>query len=125
MTKPLTDSVRSRSPWDTVKLVLSALLVGGGLFGFYFFESHLLLYRVVGLLVLVVLAAVLFLNTRAGREFWRFGREARVEVRKIIWPTRQETVQTTIVVVAAVFLTGIFVWILDYALFQILRRVMG
>jgi preprotein translocase subunit SecE len=75
------------------------------------------IYRILGLVGLSVSGAAIVFTTKVGRSFLAFVREARVEVRKVVWPTRQETVQATLVVVALVFLVGLILWLLDMVLF--------
>jgi preprotein translocase subunit SecE len=89
----------------------------GGIVGFYYFADKGLLYRVLGVLVSTIAAFGFVLMTSMGKEFMGFLKEARVEVRKVVWPTRQETMQSTLVVVALVFLVGLILWTLDAGLF--------
>lgn len=103
---------------DTAKLVLAILVLIGGIAGFYYFsEKTGLLYRVLGMLATVGASLALILATDIGRSFLTFLKDARVEVRKIVWPSRQETMQSTMVVVALVFIMGLLLWTLDAGLF--------
>lgn len=102
---------------DTVKLVLAVALLIAGIVGFYHFADKSLVYRVLGLLAAGLTGVALMLTTAIGRAFTSFLVESRVEVRKVIWPTRQETMQSTLVVVALVFLVGLILWTLDAGLF--------
>ncbi len=102
---------------DTVKLVLAVALLIAGIVGFYHFADKSLVYRVLGLLAAGLTGVALMLTTAMGRAFTSFLVESRVEVRKVIWPTRQETMQSTLVVVALVFLVGLILWTLDAGLF--------
>lgn len=114
-----------RSVADTVKLVLSIVLLLCGTVGFYYFANYLLIYRVLGLLGLVLVSVVIILTTVSGRNFLHFLNDARVEVRKVVWPTRQETLQATLVVVALVFLVGLILWLLDMGLFWCVSVLTG
>jgi preprotein translocase subunit SecE len=105
------------SAFDTAKLVLAIFLLIGGVVGYYYFSELALIYRILGLMVLSVSGIAIVLATAMGRSFLAFLSDARVEVRKVVWPTRQETVQATLVVVALVFLVGLILWLLDMALF--------
>lgn len=69
------------------------------------------------MLAAVGIALALVLSTAMGKSFMVFLKDARIEVRKIVWPTRQETTQSTLVVVALVFVVGLLLWTLDAALF--------
>lgn len=111
------------SPLDTAKLAVSVMMLLAGIVAFYYFadESHLL--RVVGLLVVVGVSVGIALTTEKGRVLWAFMQGARNEVRKMVWPSRAETVQTTLVVFLVVILAGIFFWILDMLLGWLVRFV--
>lgn len=106
---------------DTAKLAAAALLVISGLYGFYYFSAYNDLLRVIGLLLFVGAAAAIALTTAQGKQLWGFVRDARNEVRKVVWPTRQETVQTTLVVVVMVIILGLILWGFDSVLTAILR----
>jgi preprotein translocase subunit SecE len=105
------------SAFDTAKLVLAVVLLVAGIAGYHYFSSQLLVYRVLGVIAIAIAAIAIVLATRLGKEFLGFLHESRVEVRKVVWPTRQETTQSTLVVVALVFLMGIILWFLDMGLF--------
>lgn len=115
----------SSSGIDTVKLVLAITVLVGGIVGYYHFADKSLIYRVLGVLLSVFLSMGLVLTTQLGRQFLGFLVEARVEVRKVVWPNRQETVQSTLVVVALVFLVGLILWTLDAGLFWGISRLTG
>jgi preprotein translocase subunit SecE len=97
--------------------MLAVVVLVAGIIGFYYFGEKSLLYRVMGILLSTIVSFGLVLTTAIGKEFLSFLREARVEVRKVIWPTRQETIQSTMMVVVMVVLVGILLWTLDAALF--------
>ena len=107
----------STSAFDTAKLLFAISLMIAGIAGFYYFSDQALLYRVLGVLGLAGGAVALLFTTAFGKELWNLIREARTEVRKVVWPTRQETMQATLMVVALVFLVGLILWILDMFLF--------
>ncbi len=98
---------------DSLKFVIAIALLIVGIAQFYYFEGESLLYRVLALLGIVALAVGVVYTTRMGKGVWVFARDARTEVRKVIWPTRQETVQTTLLVVVVVILVGIMLWLID------------
>ena len=101
---------------DTFKLIVAAALLIGGIAVFYYFESQSLLYGVLGLLGFVAVSLGVMYTTRVGQGLWAFARESRSELRKVIWPTRQETVQTTLLVLVFVLLMGIMMWLIDMVL---------
>ena len=98
---------------DTVKLAISLLVVVMAIFGFYFYEEQSLLLRVVGLLASTGIAVAIAMQTVRGKNIWLFFRASQVELRKVVWPTRQETVQVTLMVVLVVIVIAIVLWLLD------------
>ncbi|MDX1334183.1 MAG: preprotein translocase subunit SecE [Gammaproteobacteria bacterium] len=104
------------SPLDTVKMVFALALLTGGVAGYYYFEDQAFLYRVLGLLAVVLMALGVVFTTAVGQRTWGFLKESRVELRKMVWPSRGETVQTTLAVFVMVLVMGIFLWLLDMLL---------
>ncbi len=98
---------------DKIKLALALIIAIAAVAGFYVYAEQSLLLRVVGLLVAVGIAAAIALQTEAGRGIWAFGRGATVEIRKVVWPSRKETVQTTLMVLVMVVIVGIILWMFD------------
>jgi preprotein translocase subunit SecE len=98
---------------DKLKMFVALLVLIAALGAFYWFEEQSLLYRVLGLLVALSVAAWIALLTETGRSVKSFMRGSLIEVRKVVWPSRKETTQTTMLVVAMVVLVGIFLWLLD------------
>jgi len=101
---------------DTAKLVLAVLVLVGGIAAYYYFENESILLRVAGLLVALAIGAVIAFQSLQGRMLWHFIQSSRNEIRKVIWPTRQETLQTTLTVLVFALILGIFFWILDLVL---------
>jgi preprotein translocase subunit SecE len=110
---------------DTFKLVIAVMILLAGIGGFYYYADASLLYRVLGLVAVVIIAAGIALTTSSGHAIMSFGRESRAEVRKVVWPTRQETVQTTLMVVVAVIILGIFLWLIDMMLLNAVQMLTG
>ena len=110
---------------DTVKLLLSIILLIAGIAGFYYYEAEGLIYRVLGLLAFVLIALGTVYTTNLGQSVVGFGRESRTEVRKVVWPTRQETIQTTMMVIVAVIILGIFLWFIDMMLVSAVQYLTG
>jgi preprotein translocase subunit SecE len=110
---------------DTAKLAAAALLLVGGIFAFYYFAAYSVLLRVIALLAISGAAAAIALRTEPGRRLWQFGLDVRTEVRKVVWPTRQETLQTTLIVIAMVVIVGVLLWLFDLVLVGILRFLTG
>ena len=101
------------SRFDTVKLILSFIILLSGVAAFYYFSDQSLLIRVVGLLVVAGISVALLFVTDRGRAIWHFSQEARAEVRKVVWPTRKETLQTTLIVLVMVLIVGVMLWLFD------------
>ena len=98
---------------DTVRWAVVAVLLLAGVGGFYYFANQALLYRVLGLVALFAAAAAIAAGSAHGQRFLGFMRESRTEVRKMVWATRAETLQTSLVVFAAVIVMALFLWLLD------------
>jgi preprotein translocase subunit SecE len=111
--------------FDSVKWVVVVALVAIGVYGNSYFADQSLLYRVLGLLVLAVVAGLIALQTVQGEAFWSLAKGSRTEIRKVVWPTRQETVQTTMIVVACVIVVALILWGLDSLLGWLVALVIG
>ncbi|MDD5277995.1 MAG: preprotein translocase subunit SecE [Methylovulum sp.] len=120
-----TQAEAATSVFDVVKQVFSVIFIIAGIAAFYYFSDIQLLYRVLGLLLVVLLVTVMLLTTQFGQSVWGFVIESRQEVRKIVWPTREETVRTTLLVFAMVFIVGLVLWLLDMFLFWGVRLLTG
>ncbi len=111
-----TNSETQGSVFDTVKLVLALGVLILGIWGFYFYAQEALLYRVLGILAAVGVAIGIAATTAKGRGLISFLGSSRSEVRKIVWPTRAETMQTTLMVFIMVVILAIFLWFIDMLL---------
>lgn len=110
---------------DTFKLLAAGAVFLIALIAFYVFANHSLLVRVIGLLVAAGAAVAIALRTEVGAETLEFLQGARVELRKVVWPTRAETTQTTLVVIGMVVVMGLLLWLLDILLFWLVRLITG
>ena len=110
---------------DAVKWLLVALLLGASIAGFYHFAEHSLLLRVVSLLIVAGVATFIASTTDKGRRTKDFLRETHLEVQKVVWPTRQETLQMTGIVLLMVLLVALIIWTLDTFLLWIVRMFTG
>jgi len=111
---------------DVVKQVVSLILVVAGVTAFYYFSEDIsLLYRVLALVVVVAASVGMMLTTGRGKGIWNFMLEAKQEVRKVVWPTREDTTRTTLMVFVMVFVVGLFLWLLDMFLFWGIRLLTG
>ncbi len=110
---------------DNFKLIGAGAIALIALAAFYLFAGHSLLVRVIGLLVAFSVAIAIALKTTPGTEILEFIQGARTEVRKVVWPTRAETTQTTLIVIAMVVIMGLLLWLLDVVLFWLIRLITG
>ncbi len=110
---------------DKLKLILAVLLVAGGIGGFYYFGDKPDLVRVAVVLLGGVLAVAIAATTALGRSTWEFFKGSRLELRKVIWPEKKETMQITLVVVVMVILVAVYMWVIDWGLHKIVRVVTG
>ena len=108
---------------DSFKLLLAIAVLISGIVGFYYYEAESQLYRVLGVVFAAMVAIAISSTTTLGKNIIGFGREARMEVRKVVWPTRQETVQTTFMVIVAVIIIGIFLWLIDMVLAEAIQLI--
>ena len=99
---------------DKIKLVLSLLFVGFGVTGFYLLEDKQpMVVRILAVLAGLIAAVVLLSTTKSGKEFFAFSRDAVAEAKRVVWPSRRETIQTTVAVFVLVLVMAIFMWIVD------------
>ncbi len=113
------------SQFDAVKWVVVVALIAVGVVGNNYYADESLLYRVLALLVLGALAAVVAFQTSRGLAFWGLIKESRIEIRKVVWPNRQETTQTTLIVVGVVLLTALLLWGLDSLIGWLVSLIIG
>jgi len=113
------------SALDTVKLVAAAAILVGGIAAFYLLGTYPLAVRWAIVLASFGFGAFVALQSAQGRVFWQFVQGSRVELRKVVWPTRQETLQTALVVFIAITAMGIFFWFLDWVLGALTRMLTG
>lgn len=111
---------------DSLKWLLVCLLVAVGIGGnMYYADQYALFYRVLALLGLAVVAGFIALQTARGIAFWELAKASKLEIRKVVWPTRQEAMQTTLVVVGFVLLVALMLWGLDSLLSWLLALAIG
>ena len=101
---------------DTLKLLGSVLILLVGIVSYYYLIQVSILFRVLMVLASVIVSLVIFFQTQRGKTLWEFFQGSRVEIKKVIWPTKQETFQTTLTVFVFVLIMGIFFWLLDFLL---------
>ena len=110
---------------DTAKLAVAVTLLVGAVIAFYYFADHSLLLRVLGMLAAAGVALFIASQTAVGGRALGFVSDARTEVRKVVWPTRQETFQTALIVFGVVVFMGIVLWLFDMLLLWAVRLLTG
>ena len=106
--------------WGLVFILLAAAVVGNSVFA----EKSLLI-RIVAVVIAFAAAAVTALQTIQGKALLTFRRESIKEVRKVVWPTRQETIQTTLIIFAFTVVMGLFLFLIDGALIWLVELITG
>lgn len=101
---------------DKIKFALTLVILAAGVAGFYLLSEQAMILRVLAVLVGLALAIAVAWKTEPGQRFFVFGNEAVVEAKKVVWPTRKETMQTTGAVFAFVVVMAIFLYLTDKSL---------
>jgi preprotein translocase subunit SecE len=110
---------------DALKLWVAVLMTGAGIAGFYYFADVILVLRVLGLLAVAAVSMAVAYQTGVGRQVIGFVSGAQNEVRRMVWPSRTETLQTTMAVIFIVLLVGVFLWLLDMVLLRAVQFLTG
>ncbi|QBG35996.1 preprotein translocase subunit SecE [Litorilituus sediminis] len=113
------------SSLDTFKWVAVFFFLAAAVAGNYVFGEASVLYRAIGVVVAVAIAGFIAVQTEKGRNAVMFAKESRTEVRKVVWPTRQEAVQTTGIVLVVTVIMALLLWGLDSVLFWLVGLVTG
>ena len=110
---------------DKIKFGLALLLLASGIAGFYVLRDSAMVIRVASVLMGILLAAAMAWFTASGRQFYAYSRESVDETKKVVWPTRKETIQSTGVVFAFIVVMAIFLWLVDAGLLLAMEKLMG
>ena len=113
---------------DIVKIVAAAAILLAGVTGFYYLPEMLNTEVPTFALALVVIVSVLLAlgllaTSEKGSQVIEFAKGSRTEVRKMIWPTRKETVQGTTLVIIMVILVGLMLWFFDFVIFKVIYEM--
>ena len=114
-----------KSPLDVVKWIAAIVLLVAAIAGYYLYSAEYLLYSVLAAVVLFAVAGLVAANTVKGAAFVVMLQEANIERRKVVWPTRQETIQTTLIVVVVVLIMGVILYVVDSLLSWGVSAVIG
>lgn len=113
------------TPVDLLKWFIVIGLLVLAIAGNHIYEETSVLVRALGVVVAVVVALLVASTTNKGSQFVSFAKESRTEVRKVVWPTRQETTQTTIIVMVAVVIMSLLLWMLDGIIVRVVSFITG
>ena len=111
---------------NTLLLALATTLLIGGVGAYYWFQDLAITpIRVVGLIVVAVVASLIAAQSDSGGAFFRFLKESDIERRKVVWPTHQETLQTAFMVIIVTILISLFLAAVDWMLGALIRTLVG
>lgn len=110
---------------NSFKWAIVLLLIVAGALGYNQFSDQSLLVRWIGLFIIAALAIFVAFQTDKGKKLWQFGMASKAELRKVVWPTRQETIQTTLLVVGVVAIVGMILWGVDMILLKTVAWITG
>ena len=113
------------SGMESVKWLVAIALLAGAVVGNHMFADQSVLLRAIGVVVAIAAGLAIASQTFKGRTFLAFAKEARIEVRKVVWPTRQETTHTTLIVMVATVIMALILWGLDGILFRAVGCLTG
>lgn len=120
-----TESKANNSPLDVMKWLLAAAFLAAAVVGNYLYADIGLLYRVLGVVALMLVSAGFALTTSQGKAFQVLLKEANIERRKVVWPTRQETTQMTVMILVVVVVMALLLWGLDSLLGWFVSSLIG
>lgn len=120
-----TNAENKAGSFDLLKWLIVTALLTGGVFANWYYQDEMLLIRVVGLLATAAVAILVALQTERGKAIWALLKESRTEVRRVVWPSNQETTQTTMVVLLLVVIFALILWGLDSLLGWIISSIIG
>ena len=110
---------------DKIKIAVAVALLVAGIGAFYYWSESITIVRVLAVIGGAVAGGVVFLTTAPGKEFFAFSQESIDETKRVVWPTRKETLQTTGIVFAFVAVMAVFLWLVDAGLLWAVRLLMG
>ena len=115
----------SSNPFDMVKWLIVFAILAGVITANYVYEDMSVLYRALGAVIGVVIAGFIAASTEKGSAFLTYAKESRIEVRKVVWPSRQEATQTTLIVLVATVIMALILWGLDGIIVRVVGWITG
>jgi preprotein translocase subunit SecE len=110
---------------DKIKLFVAFMAVVAGVAGYYYLHDSAAVLRLASVLVGLLLAAGVAWTSQPGKRFFVFGQDSVAEAKRVVWPTRKETLQTTAVVIAFAITMALFLWAVDASLMIVVNKMMG
>ncbi len=110
---------------DKIKLLVALLLVAAGIAGYYHLQDSPSVLRLLSILVGLLLAAGVAWTSGPGSRFFTFAKDSVAEAKRVVWPTRKETVQTTAVVILFAVIMAGFLFLVDAGLMVAINKLMG
>ena len=110
---------------DKIKLFVAFLLVAAGVAGYYYLHDSAAVLRLASILVGLLLAAGVAWTSEPGKRFFAFAQDSVAEAKRVVWPTRKETIQTTAVVIVFAVTMALFLWAVDASLMVVVNKMMG
>jgi len=110
---------------DKIKLLVAFLLVAAGIAGFYYLRESAAVLQLLSVLAGLVMASIVALTSEQGKAFFAFGKDSVAEAKRVVWPTRKETLQTTGVVILFAVTMALFLWAVDAGLMVAVNGLMG
>lgn len=114
---------------DKLKIIAALLVIAAAVACYYYFEDLIQIGRVGIVVVGAVIAAGIAFTSEPGQHAWSFMKSANIERQKVVWPSRQEALQVTLMVIVLVIILGLLMWVFDaisfYAIYDIILRVRG
>jgi len=110
---------------DKIKLVVAFGLMSAGIAGYYYLHDSAAVLRLGSILLGVLAAAGVAFTSQPGRQFFGFAQDSVAEAKRVVWPTRKETMQTTGVVILFAVTMALFLWAVDASLMVMVNRLMG
>jgi len=110
---------------DKIKLLVAFLLVAAGIAGFYYLHESAAVLKLAVVLLGLLLASGVIWTTAPGKQFFAFGKDSVAEAKRVVWPSRKETMQTTGVVILFAITMALFLWLVDASLMLLVNKLMG
>lgn len=110
---------------DTVKLVAAVMVLLAGIVAYYWFSEASIIWRVLGMVAALAAGLAIAFQSAQGRQVWEFIQGSQIEIRKVVWPSQQETLNTTLMVLAFAVALALFFFLVDLALLEITQFLTG